>query len=93
MKTWHIRLLTKNGQPVSVARAALRYLWSWLWFVPALAVAQGVGLRTGGSMATALALGALLYLALVRLNTQRQYLHDLLCGTRLVYWPAKPRQG
>lgn len=92
MKTWHIRLLTKDGQPVPVARAALRYLSSWLWFVPALAVVQVVGLRTGVSIAAALVVGTLVYLALARLNTQRQYLHDLLCGTRLVYWPATPRQ-
>jgi uncharacterized RDD family membrane protein YckC len=88
MKTWQIRLLTMHGQPVPTWRATLRYLSSWLWFVPALAYAHLASLRTGASIAAALAIGTLVYLALARLNTQRQYLHDLLCGTRLVYWPA-----
>lgn len=86
MKTWHIRLLTKHGQAVPVARAAWRYLLSWLWFLPALAYAHLAGLRTLGSIAAALAVGSAVYAAIARLNAQRQYLHDLLSGTRLVVW-------
>ncbi|MDP3615807.1 MAG: RDD family protein, partial [Rubrivivax sp.] len=37
MLTWHIRLVTASGQPVSRLRAACRYLLSWIWFLPALA--------------------------------------------------------
>ena len=36
MKTWHVRLLGRDGQPVGIARAWLRYVLSWLWFLPAL---------------------------------------------------------
>src|ERR1700752_432270 len=32
MKTWHIRLLTTRGEPVSQARALMRFMLSWIWF-------------------------------------------------------------
>jgi uncharacterized RDD family membrane protein YckC len=86
MKTWHIRVLTKEGAPLSLTRALCRYLLSWLWFVPALAFAHAAGLQTGRSIAAALAVGVLGYAAIGQLNPQRQFLHDLLCGTRLALW-------
>jgi len=84
MKTWHIRVQTKDGRPVPAARAVLRYLWCWLWFVPALLWNYLWGVRSGGAVALALTLGVLVYAASTRLNPQRQYWHDLLSGTRLV---------
>ena len=76
---------------MSLGRAAMRYLLSWLWFMPALAYAYFAGLKTGASIAAALTIGGLLYAALGRLNAQRQYPHDLLCGTRLVLWRTPKR--
>ena len=35
MKTWHIRVVDTQGRPVTQARALLRYVLSWLWFLPA----------------------------------------------------------
>jgi uncharacterized RDD family membrane protein YckC len=95
MKTWHIRLLTKDGRPVPPARAAVRYVWSWLWFVPALLWSYLSGVRSGGAVALALTLGVLVYAASSRLNPQRQYWHDLLSGTRLVQCrpPLRGHQG
>lgn len=86
MKTWRVRVLTKNGVALSPTRALCRYLLSWLWFLPALGFAHAAGLHTGRSIAAALAVGVLGYAAIGRLNPQRQFLHDLLCGTRLVLW-------
>ena len=37
MKAWHVRLVSADGAPVQQSRAMLRYLLSWLWFVPAWA--------------------------------------------------------
>lgn len=91
MKTWRIRLLTTQGVPVSLARATVRYLFSWLWFIPALAYAYFAGLKTGASIAAALAIGSLVYAALGQLSALRQYPHDLLCGTRLVSWRTPKR--
>ena len=91
MKTWHIRLLTQDGRPVGAARAWLRYLLSWLWFMPALLWAWLAGLHSGAQFGAALLIGVLTYAALARLNPQRQFLHDLLARTRLVQTPAPRR--
>jgi uncharacterized RDD family membrane protein YckC len=90
MKTWRIRLVTADLQPVSQARALARYLLSWLWFLPALAWAYFNGLSGGAAISGALALGVTVYAALALLQPQRQYWHDALCGTRLVDWQPKP---
>lgn len=92
MKTWHVRLQSQDGQPVGAARAWLRYVLSWLWFVPALAGVYLAGLRSGGPIALALLAGVVIYALLSRLNRRRQFLHDLLSRTELVYWPTVKRQ-
>lgn len=89
MQTWHIRLLTAQGQPVSKLRALCRYLLAWLWFLPALATVWAVGLKSTAAVFTAMAAGVLAYAALSRLHPQRQYWHDAVCGTRLVNWQNK----
>jgi uncharacterized RDD family membrane protein YckC len=90
MKTWHIRLVTHDLKPVSQPRALARYLLSWLWFLPALAVAHFAGMTGGAQVAAALAGGMLIYAGLSRLHAQRQFWHDALCGTRLVHWRTLP---
>ena len=84
MKTWHIALLTTDGRPVSASRALLRYALSWLWFLPALAVAQLAGLQGGWPVVGCLVAGMAVYASLIWLHPSRQFLHDLLSGTRLV---------
>jgi uncharacterized RDD family membrane protein YckC len=91
MKTWHVRLLSRDGQPVGAARAWLRYVLSWLWFMPALAGLHLAGLRGGGAVTLALFAGIVLYALLARFNPRRQFLHDLISGTELVYWPTAKR--
>lgn len=94
MKTWHLRLLTKDGLEVGAARALLRYLLSWLWFAPALAWSHFAGVHSAGAVGVTLIVGVLVYAASSRLNRQRQYWHDLLSGTRLVQCRAPaPRRG
>jgi len=84
MKTWHIKLQGPDGRAPSRARAAARYVASWLWFLPALASAHAAGLQSVAFMAFMVALGMLAYALLARLRADRQWLHDVLCGTRLV---------
>jgi uncharacterized RDD family membrane protein YckC len=93
MKTWHVRLLTRDGRPVGLVRAWLRYLLAWLWFLPALAVAALAGLRSGGAVFTLLLAGMALYALLALLNRRHQFLHDLLSRTQLVYAPPPPRKA
>jgi uncharacterized RDD family membrane protein YckC len=92
MKTWHVRLLSTDGRPVGAARAWLRYVLSWLWFVPALVCIDLAGLRSGGSIGLVLAAGVLVYALLSGFNRRRQFLHDLLSRTELVYWPTVNRK-
>lgn len=92
MKTWHIRLVARDGGPVSPARALCRYLLAWLWFMPALATVWLSGLRGGLATFGVVLAGVLVYGALARAHPSRQVLHDVLCGTRLVAWrPLPPR--
>jgi uncharacterized RDD family membrane protein YckC len=90
MLTWHIKLQTVSGQAVTPARALCRYALSWLWFLPALATAHLAGLKGAGPTSGALLVGALAYAALSRLHPDRQYLHDVICRTRLVTWRRSP---
>lgn len=86
MQTWHVRVVTRNGAPLTVARATCRYLLSWLWFVPALAIAHSSGLTGAWPMFAAMIAGVLAYAALAWLHPERQFWHDAVCGTRLVTW-------
>jgi uncharacterized RDD family membrane protein YckC len=84
MKTWHIRLQRLGGGALSHARAFARYVASWMWFLPALASAHFSGIGTTLGFAVILAAGMCAYALLARLRTDRQFLHDVLCGTQLV---------
>lgn len=92
MVTWHIRLVTADGQRVRWPRAVLRYALSWVWFLPALAVVHFSGLKGAWPTFGVVLVGALAYAALTRLRSDRQYWHDAVCGTRLVHWnpPRRP---
>jgi uncharacterized RDD family membrane protein YckC len=84
MKTWHIRVSDRSGQAPSQGRALARYLLSWLWFLPPLAVIAPFQLPAGETIW--LMLGWIAVWALLsRLHPQRQFLHDALAGTRLVH--------
>jgi uncharacterized RDD family membrane protein YckC len=93
MRAWHVRLLTQDGRPVSQGRAALRYLTSWIWFVPATATAWLAGLHSAAQIFALMVVGVVAYALLARLQPQRQFWHDALCGTRLVTWRPTPRRA
>jgi uncharacterized RDD family membrane protein YckC len=83
MKTWHIRVLDTQGRALSQPRALLRYLLSWLWFVPPLALTWPLGLPA--LEIALLTIGWIAIWALLsRFHPQRQFWHDALAGTRLV---------
>jgi uncharacterized RDD family membrane protein YckC len=91
MKTWQIRLLTREGRPVTQPRAFARYLLAWLWFVPALIVARAASWHEGAGIYGALLAGMAVYALLGRWLPDQQFLHDRLCGTRLVHAPHRPK--
>jgi uncharacterized RDD family membrane protein YckC len=86
MKTWNIRVVDAQGRPLTQRRAALRYLCSWLWFLPPLAAVAPF--RLHGAEAAVIVFGwAAVWAVLSRFHPQRQFWHDALAGTRLVDAP------
>ena len=83
MKTWSIRVVGLDGRPIRQPRALLRYLCSWLWFLPPLAMLAPF--QVTGTLAAVVVLGWVAAWALLsRFHPQRQFWHDELAGTRLV---------
>ncbi len=94
MKTWRIQLLTRDGTPLSWARAVPRYMLAWLWFLPGLAAARYLNAQ-GWMLVTLPALNMLLWALAVFLDRDRQFLHDRLAGTRIIQLPpiASPEKS
>ena len=87
MKTWGIRVVDREGRPLTQGRALLRYACSWLWFLPPLALIAPF--KLGGAQNLVLVLGWVAVWALLsRFHPQRQFWHDALAGTRLI--PSAP---
>ena len=83
MKTWHIKVVDPQGRPLTQARALRRYLASWLWFAPPLALTMPLHLPA--LEVAVLVLGWVAIWALLsRFHPQRQFWHDALADTRLV---------
>lgn len=83
MKTWHIRVVDRTGQALTQQRALLRYVTSWVWLIPPLALLAPYNL-TAGEIAV-LFIGWVCFWALLsRFHPQRQFWHDALAGTRLI---------
>lgn len=85
MKTWHIRVVDRQGRPLTQARALMRYVLSWLWFLPPLAVGGTYGLPAG-ELAVIVFGWVAIWAILSRLHPRRQFLHDAWAGTRLVHY-------
>jgi uncharacterized RDD family membrane protein YckC len=87
MKTWDIRVVDKQGQGITQKRALLRYVLSWLWFLPPLLGSWLFKLQaTEGAL---LALGwVAVWAVLARFHPDKQFWHDAIAGTRLISWKA-----
>ena len=83
MQTWHLRVVTVDGQPLSHGRALARFVASCAWFAPAAALAS-LNDWTRWQGLAAVAVGVVAYALLALLHPQRQFWHDAVCGTQLV---------
>jgi uncharacterized RDD family membrane protein YckC len=83
MKTWHIRVVDRWGRPLTQARALWRYVLSWSWFLPPLALREGLQLP---ALEVLVLLGGWIavWALLARFHPERQFWHDAWAGTRLV---------
>lgn len=93
MKTWHLRVVRLDGRPLTLLHAAVRYVASWLWFLPGLALAALLGHHEGGRIGGVLLAGVVIYALATRLTPGQRAPHDLLCGTRLEMWRPPARQN
>jgi len=84
MKTWNIRVVDRKGHALSQPRALLRYVLSWIWFLPALGAAA---LWSLGGLETVVLIGGwvAVWAILSRFHPERQFWHDALAGTRLIH--------
>jgi uncharacterized RDD family membrane protein YckC len=84
MKTWQVRLLTDRGQALGLWPACLRFVLSWLWFMPAWLGSWLAGWHQSKLMFGAMVVWVVIYAALSRLMPQQQFLHDAICRTRVI---------
>jgi uncharacterized RDD family membrane protein YckC len=83
MKTWNIRLVTRDGKHVSQLTAFFRYLCSWIWLLPPLAMMAPFSLSVATS--SFIVIGWVFVWALLsRLQSDQQFWHDEWAGTRLI---------
>jgi uncharacterized RDD family membrane protein YckC len=94
MKTWHIRVVDVDGAPISQKRALLRYILSWIWFLPPFLGSALLGITVANVIVLTLGWVAV-WAILARFHPQKQFWHDAWAGTRLVTAPpaAAKRQA
>ena len=93
MKTWHIRVVDLQGLPLTQSRALLRYILSWIWFIPPLLVAQLIDWNALQSLGLC-CIWVLFWALISRFEIDQQYWHDHWVGTRLIYvQPTLPNQS
>lgn len=83
MKTWHIRVVDNAGQAITQSRALARYILSWVWILPPLALVWPLKLG-GAATAMVFITWAAVWALLSRFHPDRQFWHDAWAGTRLV---------
>lgn len=84
LKTWQLRLVSAQGGPIQLKQALVRYLLSWLWFMPAWLAAWLAGWHQSKLLYGAMLVWILFYAGLTRFLPRGQFLHDVISGTRLI---------
>jgi uncharacterized RDD family membrane protein YckC len=84
MKTWHLKLVRADGMPVRPMQTACRFVAAWVWFCPSLLINYWVQWHQTSEILGMICGWIAVYAGLSFLLPQRQFLHDLLCGTRLI---------
>lgn len=88
MKTWNIRLVSKDGQVPSLGRLLLRYVLIWpIPLLAALLVLLASRATGYGSTDLLIVFAPFTLFFWTWFDSQHQFLHDRLAGTRLVDAP------
>jgi uncharacterized RDD family membrane protein YckC len=85
MKTWHIRLVDRDGEPPSLARLAARYVMAWVLPLAA-ALVVWCAESLSGWPATSMFIVVTPFAIFIGswLTSDGQFLHDRWAGTRLI---------
>jgi uncharacterized RDD family membrane protein YckC len=83
MKTWNIRVVDRHGVALTQTRALLRYVLSWVWFIPPLVAVAPYHL-SGPETVVLLVGWVAIWALLSRFQREGQFWHDAWAGTRLV---------
>lgn len=90
MKTWRIEIIDTAGQRLSYKTAFKRYMATWIWFLPPMAVSAA--LHFSVLEITTLTLGwVAIWGILSRFHPLGQFWHDAWAGTRLI--TVRPSPG
>lgn len=84
MKTWRLKLVSEQGAAITLPQALKRYMASWLWFMPAFYGAWLMGWHQSKLLYGVMGSWMVLYTALTWLLPQGQFLHDIICRTRVI---------
>jgi len=83
MKTWRIRVVDSHGKSLSQKQALIRFLFSWVWFLPPLCIA-GMFSYSGLDSLLMLAAWVAVWALLTQFQEQGHFWHDVWAGTRLI---------
>ena len=86
MKTWRIKLVRVGYARVPLGAAVLRHVLAWCWLLPALYISHACKF-SHGQTGMALVVGVAAWASTALFDTDRQFLHDRLAGTRLIALP------
>ena len=92
MRTWRIRVTLPGHAVVPLKIAALRYLLSWMWVLPALVTSYAFSLSKWQAL-NAIWIGIAVWSLTAFLDKDRQFLHDKLAGTRLEQLPKPAKKS
>ena len=81
MKTWHMRVVSRDGSRLTPRRAVLRYLAAWLMFVPGLLLWT---LAPVPLLFVLPLINFILWMSAAIFDKDRQFPHDRLAGTRMI---------
>lgn len=84
MKTWHVRLVRQDGLSPTLTQSAMRFVLSWLWFMPPLALSWLAQWHSSREIWGLLGAWIVIYATLTRMLPRQQLLHDVICRTAII---------
>lgn len=84
MRSWQLRLVSAQGGPITLKQALIRFMLSWVWFIPSLLTSWLANWHQTKLLYGAMLVWIGMYALLSKLQPQQQFWHDSICGTRVI---------